>query len=149
MTPKQSLTLDDKLENLDQFRQLWLEFGNFAMRIIKSGNPTPDDNVEYLQYIGNIAIRFPRVQDDIRRHELMVSKPVPSGGGTYSDVSDYMPFLNIATFCPSLSEICERGHFGAKEFRDEISIGMRMLLHTIGTLEFAKELGGEENLPSG
>jgi hypothetical protein len=137
----------DRIANLRQFRELWLELGNFVEKVAESGKLTPSDEGTYQDYIARIARMFPRVQVDIQRHGVRVSKLIPAGGSYYSNVSNYMPFLNLASISPTLSEIFRHTGYGVREFCDDLSLGDRILLHTIGTLEFAQDLGSENYLP--
>lgn len=142
------LSIEDRLVNLREFRELWVEFGNFVGKVGQSGEVTPSDEATYQQYLIRISLMFPKVQADVQKHGLRVSKPVSVGGGLYMNVPNYMPFLNIARIAPNLSKLFRYGfHFDADELYDDLSLGDRTLLHAIGTLEFAQELGGEDSLP--
>lgn len=145
---KKQQPIEDRIANLHEFRDLWVGLANLVGEVAKSGNITPSDEATYQKYIADIAKMLPRVQTDVQKHGLRVSKLVPAGGGLYRNVDHYIPFLNIATTAPSLSDIFRYvTGIGVREFLDDWSLGDRILLHSIGTLEFALELGGEENLP--
>jgi hypothetical protein len=149
MPRKKQLPIEDRLANLREFRELWIEFGNFVGKVGQSGDLTPANEATYQEYLARIALMFPRVQGDVQKYGLTVSKPVSVGGGWYANVPNYIPFLNIARIAPTLGELCRYGaHFKARELFDDLSLGDRTLLHAIGTLEFAQELGGEDSLPS-
>jgi hypothetical protein len=142
------LSIDDRIANLGEFRELWVEFANFVTSVGQSGNITPSNEAAYQNYLARIAVMFPRVQTDVQKHGPTVIKAVAVGGGLYRNVPDYTPFLNISATAPGLSTIFRFGTgIGAREFFDDVSLGDRILLHSIGTLEFAKDLGGEGNLP--
>lgn len=142
---KKYQSIKDRIANLYEFRKLWVGLANLVREVAKSGDITPSDEATYQKYIDDIARMLPRVQIDIQKHGIRVSKSVPAGGGLYRNVDHYIPFLNIAT---SLSDIFRYGTgIGVRQFFDDWSLGNRILLHSIGTLEFALDLGGEENLP--
>lgn len=144
---KSQLSIEDRITNLNQFRELWVEFGNFVGRVSQSKNLDASDEETYQKFLITIAKMFPRVQVDIQRHGLKVAKAVPAGGGLYRNVQNYMPFLNIASVAPSLPELFQGTRFRIQEFSDDLSLGDRILLHAIGTLEFAQEIGSEAGLP--
>jgi len=143
---KKQQSIEDRIANLHEFRELWAGLADLVEKVAESGNIAPSDEATYQEYIANIARMLPRVQTDVQKHGLRVSKLVPAGGGLYRNVDHYIPFLNIATTAPSLGDIF-RHRTGVWEFFDDWSLGNRILLYSIGTLEFAQKLGGEENLP--
>lgn len=142
------LSIEERIANLREFRELWVEFVNFVATVGQSGSISRSDETTYQDYLARIALMFPRVQTDIQKHGPGVSKPMAVGGGLYRTVRNYVPFLNISTIAPDLSTIFQFGTgIGAREFFRDASLGDRILLHCIGTLEFAENLGGEGSLP--
>jgi hypothetical protein len=137
--------MEDRIENLREFRNLWIEFGNFVGKLPQSDRITQSDETTYQNYISRISLMLPRVERDVQKHGLVVSKLVPIGGGSYRNVSNYNPFLQLPA---SLGEIFRYfTGIGVRWFFEDLSLGDRTLLHAIGTLEFAQELGGEDSLP--
>ena len=142
------LPIEVRLDNLRQFRQLWIEFANFVTRVARSNDvPSTMNEATYRQYLTRIAQMYPRVHVDIQRYGPQVSRMLPAGGGMYRHVPDYDPFLNLPLIYPSLADVF-RTRLSVRDFNQDIAMGDTILLHSIGTLEFAQELGEEGYLPA-
>lgn len=145
---KKGLSIDERIANLKEFSNLWTEFADFVGEVGVKGRSNIQVELEYQEYISKLSMGFPRIQADIERWGLRVNRLVPAGGGLFREVPNYNPFVNVGIEFPSLNEIVRFPRAGPRNFIENWGLGKQIILHAIGTLEFAKEFG-DQNLAVG
>jgi len=90
---------------------------------------------------------YPRIRADIRKYGGTYTTTRFGPGGLVYRISDYDPIANIFSHAPTLFAL---GSSYAKpiDFTNDWNAGFDLLNVTLGTLQQALELGGENKLPS-
>lgn len=150
-------SLKERIASIKEFIKKWKELRRLTQqftdntllynRIISPDQMPRELEKQYQELREWLIQTYPQIRPEIRKHGAVYSKTELGPGDTVLKIADHDPIINIFNYAPALFDLAA-DFSKSMVFREEWSAGFTLLNYTLGTLQQALELGGENKLPS-